>query len=214
MAVVLLVLWLPAVWGGVLGLVAPRSGGRTSADYVYFLLYFAAHFALLLFIVARTKEGFVHFGFDKFRARHWGYMAATAGIATLAMLICAALLLALAPAAAHAATVFRYGRHAQAAWILLCSLPIRSAWQEVLLRGYLVTRFVDLWGSHWQAVTVAALMGGLWFLGSGAAYMAFGLATGIAFGICFLRYRSVWPVLGANVAVNVFFSAYALLHHR
>ena len=203
-------LYLPALWAVIWPVIAPRLQEPNISDPVSGLISFAGRFAILLFLMAGAQGGLAHFGIDRFRLRHIPATGITFIAAFAAGMIVAGLCLWSAGPArtgqGHGSILGPIG------WYLAFTVPVSTAWQELLLRGYLVTRLVDLWGSKGQAVFTAAVLSGLWAMRYGEWAMLLALAFGIVCGVCFLRFRSAWPVILASALLNVLLSG-AGLHH-
>jgi membrane protease YdiL (CAAX protease family) len=85
----------------------------------------------------------------------------------------------------------------------LTSLAIGAFWEEVVFRGYMITRLEELLGNVWYGVVISAVLFGFGHLYQGwfGALMAFGM--GLAFGIAFVARPNIWPLVVAHFASNV-----------
>jgi membrane protease YdiL (CAAX protease family) len=87
------------------------------------------------------------------------------------------------------------------AWMVLW-IPISAASQEVLMRGYLVTRLSELFGRVAPAVFVSAVLFSAWHTYEGASAAAATFLSGLAMAGIFLKTRSLWPLILAHSVYN------------
>ena len=76
--------------------------------------------------------------------------------------------------------------------------------EELVTRGYLVTRLSHLLGSHVGGVVCAAGLFASYHAYQGAAGTLNAMAFGVAFGVAFLALRRVWPLAIAHAMYNIY----------
>jgi membrane protease YdiL (CAAX protease family) len=99
--------------------------------------------------------------------------------------------------------------------VLILSAMQNSLLEEVVVIGYLFTRFGQL-GWRWvMIIAVTALVRGAYHLYQGFGGFAGNLIMGVLFGLCYLRWRRVGPLVVAHTLLDVTaFVGYALLAPR
>ncbi|MCW2933006.1 MAG: hypothetical protein JWM19_3968, partial [Actinomycetia bacterium] len=96
--------------------------------------------------------------------------------------------------------------------VLVLSALQNGLLEEVLVIGYLLTRFQRLGVSPFWAVTIAAVLRGSYHLYQGFGGFAGNAVMGIIFGVLFLRWRRATPMIIAHTLIDgVAFIGYALL---
>lgn len=196
-AVVVLLLWVPLLWRAVALYMAPPRYGIELVDWVRQLIASVGAVAVLAYLMGSSQGGFAHFGIRRVRAMHVAVFAGAFVVAFLLQFALSYVLNALHPYRPDQMHEF---------WPPVAGVPMAvvvAATTELLLRGYLVTRFIDLWESPIPAVVLAPLMGGLTQFCYGPYRMAAALVYGLVFGAVFVRWKSVWPVVGAHAALSL-----------
>lgn len=92
--------------------------------------------------------------------------------------------------------------------ILLCCLIGFS--EELVFRGYLIVRFEQIFKSTWHAVLLSSLLFGAIHLYQGGDGAIVETAVGLAFGLFFVRFRRLWPLVAAHALMDYW--AFARLH--
>jgi membrane protease YdiL (CAAX protease family) len=90
-----------------------------------------------------------------------------------------------------------------------------GSFQEVLMRGYPITRLEDLWENKWAAFAVSVILFGVWHVYQGGFGTVASVVFGAVYGLLFLRFRRVWPLAAAHALINVLIHFYfisALAH--
>lgn len=75
--------------------------------------------------------------------------------------------------------------------------------EEVLMIGYLVTRLRQLRVDPWLAVLLSALLRGSYHLYQGWGQGAGNFLMGLLFGFIWLKWRRLWPLVGAHTLIDV-----------
>ncbi|MGA4506319.1 CPBP family intramembrane glutamic endopeptidase [Propionibacteriaceae bacterium G1746] len=87
--------------------------------------------------------------------------------------------------------------------------------EEVVMVGYLFTRWAQAGMAMWPVLVVSALVRGSYHLYQGWGGFAGNVLMGLAFGAFFLRTKRVWPLVVAHGLIDVAaFVGYALLAPR
>jgi membrane protease YdiL (CAAX protease family) len=196
-AVVVLLLWVPAFWHGVELHVSPPRHGVELVDWVRESITCGGMVAVLLFLMGGSPGNFVRFGFRRVRPVDYAVFACAFVVAFL--LRCSLSYIANVLQLYHETYVFQH--HAPLADVPMAVVVAAST--EIFLRGYLLTRFIDLWESPWLAVLLAALMGSVTQFCYGPILMTDALLSGLTFGAVFVRRRSIWPVVGAHAVLKL-----------
>ena len=91
-------------------------------------------------------------------------------------------------------------------WLVLC-LSV-GVCEEVIYRGYCLSRLARAFRNPAVALLVQAVCYGLLHFAFGATWIAFTTAAGLFFGLIVLWRRSLWPA----VIVHVLVDALAVFH--
>lgn len=75
--------------------------------------------------------------------------------------------------------------------------------EEVLVVGYLLTRLRQLRVDPWLAVLLSALLRGSYHLYQGYGQAIGNFLMGLVFGVLWLRWRRLWPLVGAHTLIDV-----------
>ncbi len=75
--------------------------------------------------------------------------------------------------------------------------------EEVLVVGYLLTRLRQLRVDPWLALFASALLRGSYHLYQGVGQAAGNAIMGLIFGYVWLRWRRLWPLIGAHTVMDV-----------
>jgi membrane protease YdiL (CAAX protease family) len=96
--------------------------------------------------------------------------------------------------------------------VLLLNALQNGLLEEIVVLGYLLTRLEQLgWQSAW-AVTASALLRGSYHLYQGLGGFAGNVAMGLIFGVLYLRWRRVTPMIVAHTLIDATtFVGYAAL---
>jgi membrane protease YdiL (CAAX protease family) len=87
--------------------------------------------------------------------------------------------------------------------------------EEIVVLGYLLTRFEQLGWSPVMAVAVSAALRGSYHLYQGFGGFLGNLAMGVIFGVLYLRWRRVTPMIVAHSLIDVTtFVGFAVLHGK
>lgn len=201
------VLWLPSALSGLHSWLVHRPETHGWPTEVSRAISSLGTVALISYVLIRAKQPLARFGAVKMTATHiW----VTVGL-------CAAM------TAAHVATsacgwivglqgqwdhpgVFPSARIVGPGLVRMIVVPISALSQEVLMRGYLVTRLMDLWGYRWVAVLISAVGFSLWHVYQGWTGPAATLVDGLIFATVLLKTRSVWPCVIAHATYNMLVS--------
>jgi len=200
--VVLAALWAPLLVASLRSRGMQPQSTDPMSDPIGTMITRATGTAILWLVVRRGGEDIARFGVGRPRWPH---------VAMAVVLVAATLAITVAVSAGHDLLLRPHWRELPVPtvgfpgpwhhyWLFV---PISVAFQEFLMRSYLVTRFVDLWRSPSFAVLASSLLYALWhlYLGWDAALTTF--FFGLLYGWTLLRTGSVWPALGAHIAMNL-----------
>lgn len=96
--------------------------------------------------------------------------------------------------------------------VLVGSAIMNGVLEEVLMLGYLFTRWFQTGGRAWTIVVISAFVRGLYHLYQGFGGFAGNLVMGLAFGWLYLRFKRVGPLVVAHFLLDLFaFVGYSLL---
>lgn len=96
--------------------------------------------------------------------------------------------------------------------VLILSAFENAALEEVIMIGFLFTRFRQLGWKPWMIIVVSAVVRGSYHLYQGFGGFAGNLIMGAIFGLVYLRWRRVGPLVVTHTLLDVFaFVGYALV---
>jgi membrane protease YdiL (CAAX protease family) len=96
--------------------------------------------------------------------------------------------------------------------VLILSAFQNAALEEVIMIGFLFTRFRQLGWRIWMIIGVSAVIRGSYHLYQGFGGFAGNLVMGVVFGLVYLRSRRVGPLVVAHLLLDVVaFVGYALV---
>ena len=96
--------------------------------------------------------------------------------------------------------------------VLVVSAAANSWAEEVVMIGYLLTRFRQLGWSENRSALVAAVLRGCYHLYQGIGAFVGNLVMGLVFARWWQRTNRLWPLVGAHLLIDVVaFVGYALL---
>jgi membrane protease YdiL (CAAX protease family) len=99
--------------------------------------------------------------------------------------------------------------------VLVLSAASNGLLEEVVVVGYLLTRLRDLGWRTWHAVAASALLRGTYHLYQGFGAFVGNAIMGVVFGLFFVRFKRVWPLVIAHTLLDVVaFVGYTLLKDR
>jgi uncharacterized protein len=97
--------------------------------------------------------------------------------------------------------------------VLVVSAAANAFLEEVVVVGYLVTRLREIGWRSWQAVLASALLRGSYHLYQGFGGFVGNAVMGVIFGLFFVRFKRVLPLVIAHTLLDVVaFVGYTLLH--
>ncbi|GAA1392219.1 CPBP family intramembrane glutamic endopeptidase [Luteococcus peritonei] len=107
------------------------------------------------------------------------------------------------------------GEHWWSVPLLVLAALGNSVLEEVVMIGYLFTRFRQMRFAPWVVLVTSALIRGSYHLYQGFGGFLGNAVMGLAFGAWFLRTRRLWPLVVAHFLLDVAsFVGYALLAGR
>lgn len=107
------------------------------------------------------------------------------------------------------------GEHWWTVPILIASAAMNGILEEVVMVGYLFTRWLQAGWRTWVVVAVSALVRGSYHLYQGFGGFVGNLIMGAIFGVFHLRVKRLWPLVIAHTLLDVVsFVGYALLAGR
>lgn len=96
--------------------------------------------------------------------------------------------------------------------VLIGAAAMNAVLEEVLMIGYLFTRWAQTGGRMWVIVLVSALVRGSYHLYQGFGGFVGNLIMGLAFGWLYLRFKRVGPLVAAHFLLDLFaFVGYSLV---
>jgi membrane protease YdiL (CAAX protease family) len=99
--------------------------------------------------------------------------------------------------------------------VLVLSALQNGFYEEIVVIGYLLTRFRQLGWSPARSVGIAAVIRGSYHLYQGFGGFAGNAVMGLIFGWWFTRTKRVWPLVIAHSVIDIVsFVGFALLHNR
>ncbi len=102
-------------------------------------------------------------------------------------------------------------------WMIVPALFCGVFLEEVLFRGYLISRLRELLGKYWSPVLISSFLFGIWHWYQGPLGMIYATCFGLATGTCFGITRRIWPALIVHLAYDSFvlYTAYLFVNrHR
>jgi len=89
-------------------------------------------------------------------------------------------------------------------YVLLIAASLANGFaEELVLRGYLLTRLERLLGSTWAAVLITSLLFACYHLYQGLGPTIGVAAVGLMYGGAFCRVRRLWPLVLAHAATDI-----------
>jgi len=101
-------------------------------------------------------------------------------------------------------------------WQLLPATALSTFWEELLFRGYFLSRLREQLGNYWAPIFFTAAMFAFWHWGQGPVGMINGAIVGLVFGAAYAITGRIWPTVIAHLAYDgwVSWSVYVFaLHH-
>ncbi|TDT29979.1 CAAX prenyl protease-like protein [Naumannella halotolerans] len=96
--------------------------------------------------------------------------------------------------------------------VLVLAALEASLLEEIVIAGYFLIRLTQLGWSWWQMVLLSALIRGSYHLYQGVGQGIANFLMGLVFGLLFLRWKRVGPLIVVHLLLDVFsFVGYALL---
>jgi membrane protease YdiL (CAAX protease family) len=83
-------------------------------------------------------------------------------------------------------------------WAVLISLLATNAFEEILMRGYLLGRLRELLGSRWLPVVITSIAFGLWHLYQGPLGAINATLGGALLGTAYVLIGRLWPIIAAH----------------
>jgi len=101
-------------------------------------------------------------------------------------------------------------------WMLVPMIATGVFLEEVLFRGYLISRLRELLGNYWAPILISSVMFGFWHWYQGPLGMVYALGFGLATATCFAVTGKIWPALIVHFAYDafLFYSSYVYLHRN
>jgi membrane protease YdiL (CAAX protease family) len=88
-------------------------------------------------------------------------------------------------------------------WLMDPCLLANSVTEELTMRGYLIPRFEELFGSPVAAVVLSAILFASYHLYQGLSSSLVILGMGLVYGIFFCIVRRIWPLVIAHTITNL-----------
>lgn len=87
--------------------------------------------------------------------------------------------------------------------LLIVSNVANGFAEELVMRGYLIPRFEDLFGSTVKALLLSSVLFASYHLYQGFYGAGSALVMGLVFGVAFCALRRLWPVAAAHALLNI-----------
>ena len=204
--VILSLTWLPTVLNELAGPSYPTYNLFLAAAR-FFQLFGGT--AIILFLVWTADGSVTIFGFSK---PNWNRDSLVA-----ICLVVAAFLIYLVPRQLLSPdTVLALERHrtlSTSTRFVIHDIPMTATiivlaasvlFEEVLFRGYLISRLQELLGNSWNAVVVSAILFCAVHLYQGPIGIFSAMGLGVVTGIAFVMTKRLWPSLVAHLAINLY----------
>lgn len=199
--IALSILWVPSVLTGLRDFFDPVRVHSTPVGSLYSVIMDVARIALPVFLVWNNGEPLKKLGLR--RPRPSDLM--------LALMVFAMTIVierggyALVRPLWHLAGALTYRRpHFSYSPVLLAvQVSAAVAFEEVLCRGYLCTRLMELSGKRSIAILVSAAIFALPHIYQGWLPLPVHFAFGVLYATLFLRYRVLWPLIAAHAAYDL-----------
>jgi membrane protease YdiL (CAAX protease family) len=211
-AVVMGLLWLPAEWTGARDAFLRPFDYVFQADCIARIINYSAGVAILLFLLWAVRQSFERFGICRVKVRDIAIFAAGLALVLIVEVALAAVWRRFVPSTFAMPSYKGPARSWPAPFFLFLSFIPSGVYQELLMRGYLITRLEDLWASKWVAFAISCILFGAWHLYEGGEGTVVSTAVGAVFGLLFLRYRRVWPLAAAHAALNILIRLHVVSH--
>nr|WP_022911151.1 CPBP family intramembrane glutamic endopeptidase [Aestuariimicrobium kwangyangense] len=99
--------------------------------------------------------------------------------------------------------------------VLVLAAAMNGVLEEVVMIGYLVTRWLQAGWRTWVVVACSALIRGAYHLYQGFGGFVGNLVMGLIFGVFFVKVRRIWPLVIAHTLLDVAsFVGYSFLAGR
>lgn len=96
--------------------------------------------------------------------------------------------------------------------VLILAAAANAVLEEVVVVGYLITRLRDIGWRTWHAILASALLRGSYHLYQGFGAFVGNAVMGVVFGLFFVRFKRVIPLIVAHTILDVVaFVGYTLL---
>jgi membrane protease YdiL (CAAX protease family) len=93
-------------------------------------------------------------------------------------------------------------------WLLVSAIVTGLA-EELLIRGYLISRLARLLG-RWETILVSSFIFSLWHVSQGIVGVSHTFLWGVIFGISFTKNYRLWPLVVAHAVNNAVIDLFAL----
>jgi membrane protease YdiL (CAAX protease family) len=209
---VLFIAVLPDLWNTVAFLIRSQPPDFSSNEREAYLLFRSVQVSgLVLYLMARSETRWSRFGIV---APRW----ITDSVATFATMMagyCAyafygAGAVALIPAEAlkqdtqWLVSTFKPPTEPEQVVLLIVAAFANGFAEELVMRGYLIPRFEDLFGSTVKAVLLSSVLFASYHLYQGFYGAGSSLVLGLVFGVAFCALRRIWPVAAAHALINIY----------
>jgi len=100
-------------------------------------------------------------------------------------------------------------------WLILLTLVFTVSLEEVVFRGYLLTRLREQFGNYWSAILVSSIVFGVGHIYQGYYGVIIATLLGVLFGFIFAISQRLWPSIVVHFALDAFLViryAYWLAH--
>jgi membrane protease YdiL (CAAX protease family) len=148
----------------------------------------------VLFVIWASGDGWKEFGIRRIR---WGVDA----LWCLGFFAVGTLLYI--PFKPEAPTAHVHPQGVPVALSILFLAAIAATFEELVFRGYLISRLEEVTGKTWVGVTVASVLFAIGHFYQGPAGAMGALIFGLLASGAYVARRSIWPLTVAHMAVNI-----------
>jgi membrane protease YdiL (CAAX protease family) len=208
--VVLIVAVLPALYSAVEPLIWPSDSKRQFVPDQLYLIVWALHVStFLLYVIWRSQEPWEFFGLTRPHVMKDGIAGVVIWLVQITAWTTVSTIIASVIGYDKLVALMDYSddmfaRPAGAEFLLLpFSCAAVGFAEELVMRGYLIPRFEQLFGSSVKAVVVSSLMFASYHAYQGAGGVMSAFVFGLVWGVAFCWIRRVWPIALAH-AINNF----------
>jgi membrane protease YdiL (CAAX protease family) len=182
-----------------------RTGTRIYTPLaIYYMFSSIGTIGLILFVMWRSGDSFRSFGLDRPQYRD---APLAVGLTLTLLFVISMIWLAFGYSGWLTRGLFAAGPvTAAAAWWQIAMMVVKTifsaAWEELLVRAYLLARLRELLGSTTRAVVLSSVLFGVVHLYEGPRAVLVTTAMGLLLALSMVWTRRFWPLVAAHAAYN------------